>query len=126
MKNVTNEQICDGQSVDLAAAIAQTRLALGLLSGKWCLEILFILVSGARRFGELKRAIPDITQHMLTARLRELEGNGLVTRTVFAEVPPRVEYELTPAAMALRPVFEELLRWAQTHQSQLSAAAIQA
>ncbi len=120
---MTKEQVCDGQNVDLATAVAQTRLALGLLSGKWCLEILFILVGGARRFGELKRAIPDITQHMLTARLRELEGNGLVTRTVFAEVPPRVEYELTPAAMAIRPVFEALLKWAQTHQSQLRAAA---
>jgi DNA-binding HxlR family transcriptional regulator len=123
MEKVTKEQVCDGQNVDLATAVAQTRLALGLLSGKWCLEILFILVGGARRFGELKRAIPDITQHMLTARLRELEGNGLVTRTVFAEVPPRVEYELTPAAMAIRPVFEALLKWAQTHQSQLRAAA---
>lgn len=120
---MTNEEACDGRTIDLAAAVAQTRLALGLLSGKWCLEILFVLVGGVRRFGELKRAIPDITQHMLTARLRELEENGLVTRTVYAQVPPRVDYAMTPAAMALRPVFEELIRWAQTHQATLRPAA---
>jgi len=63
----------------------------------------------------LRRAIPDVTQHMLTTQLRDLEGEGLVKRTVFAEVPPRVEYEMTPAARALKPVFDELFRWADAH-----------
>src|ERR1044072_4847061 len=83
-----------------------------VLSGKWKGEILWQLVEGKQRFGQLRRAIPDVTQHMLTTQLRDLENEGLVKRTVFAEVPPRVEYEMTPAAKALRPVFEELSRWA--------------
>jgi|SRR5271165_892858 len=64
------------------------------------------------RFGELRRALPGITQHMLTVQLRELETDGLVKRTIFAEVPPRVEYEITPAAKQMRPVFEAIFKWA--------------
>lgn len=93
----------------------QLHRALRLLSGKWKGEILWQLVGGKQRFGQLRRAIPDVTQHMLTTQLRDLENEGLVKRTVFAEVPPRVEYEMTPAAEALRPVFEELSRWANEH-----------
>jgi DNA-binding HxlR family transcriptional regulator len=89
--------------------------ALTLLSGKWKGEILMALVDGTRRFGELRRAIPGVTQHMLTVQLRELEADGLVTRTIYAEVPPRVEYRMTPAAEALRPVFLSLLDWWQAH-----------
>jgi DNA-binding HxlR family transcriptional regulator len=66
--------------------------AFALLSGKWKLEIMWLLNQRVYRFGELRKAIPGITQHMLTAQLRELEVDGLVSRTVFAEVPPRVEY----------------------------------
>ncbi|HEY5214164.1 MAG TPA: helix-turn-helix domain-containing protein [Acidobacteriaceae bacterium] len=61
----------------------------------WKLEILWLLNQRLHRFGELRRATPGITQHMLMAQLRELEEDGLITRTVFAEVPPRVEYEIT-------------------------------
>ena len=63
------------------------------------------------RFGELRKAIPGITQHMLTAQLRELEADGLVSRTVFAEVPLRVEYEMTQEARALGPTMEALTAW---------------
>jgi len=93
----------------------QLHRALRLLSGKWKGEILWQLVDGKQRFGQLRRAIPDVTQHMLTTQLRDLESEGLVKRTVFPEVPPRVEYEMTPAARALKPVFDELFRWAKTH-----------
>ena len=96
-------------------ARAQLHRALRLLSGKWKGEILWQLVDGKQRFGQLRRAIPDVTQHMLTTQLRDLESEGLVKRTVFPEVPPRVEYEMTPAARALRPVFDELFRWANAH-----------
>ena len=64
------------------------------------------------RFGELRRALLGITQHTLTTQLRELEANVLVTRAVFAEVPPRVEYEITPAAQNMRPIFEAVFKWA--------------
>src|ERR1700755_156442 len=71
------------------------RRALAVISEKWKLEIMSILSQRAHRFGELKRAIPGITQHMLTQRLRELENDGLVSREVFAQIPPRVEYSRT-------------------------------
>jgi DNA-binding HxlR family transcriptional regulator len=96
--------------------------ALRMLTGKWKGEILYRLAQHKHRFGELKRSIPGITQHMLTAQLRELEADGLVRRTVFPEVPPRVEYEVTEAALALRPVFEELFRWTQQYGGGLRRA----
>lgn len=97
----------------------EMRRAFALLSGKWKLEILWLLNQRMHRFGELRRAIPSITQHMLTAQLRELEADGLVSRTVFAEVPPRVEYEITPKALGLGPAMEALTVWWQTYGSSL-------
>jgi DNA-binding HxlR family transcriptional regulator len=88
------------------------RRAVTLFSGKWKLEILWLLIHRVYRFNELRRAIPDVTQHMLTAQLRELEADGLVRRTAYPEVPPRVEYEITDEALLLRPVFEAILAWA--------------
>ena len=99
MKKQTNE--IEGQECPSERARAQLHRALRLLSGKWKGEILWQLVDGKLRFGQLRRAIPDVTQHMLTTQLRDLESEGLVKRTVFPEVPPRVEYEMTPAARAL-------------------------
>lgn len=89
----------------------EMRRAFALLSGKWKLEVMWLLNQRVYRFGELRKAIPGITQHMLTAQLRELESDGLVTRTVFAEVPPRVEYEMTTKARALGPTMEALMQW---------------
>ena len=95
------------------------RAALRLITGKWKAEIMWSLKDGKRRFGELMRDIPGITQHMLTTQLRDMERHGLVTRTVYAEVPPRVEYELTPAAHDLKIVFDGLHRWAEQHAGTL-------
>ncbi|PJR66291.1 winged helix-turn-helix transcriptional regulator [Klebsiella sp. K-Nf6] len=89
----------------------EMRRAFGLLAGKWKLEIMWLLNQRIYRFGELRKAIPGITQHMLTAQLRELEEDGLVSRTVFAEVPPRVEYEITLKAKGLGPTMEALTAW---------------
>src|SRR6267378_8195545 len=83
----------------------ELRTALATITGKWKLEILWLLNQRVHRFGELRRAIPEVTQHMLTAQLRELEADGLVSRKVFAEVPPRVQYAITGKARALKPVF---------------------
>jgi DNA-binding HxlR family transcriptional regulator len=114
MKNMTIEDQQD-LGCDESVSVAEFDAALRMLTGKWKGEILYRLTQRRHRFGELKRAIPGITQHMLTAQLRELEADGLVERTVFAEVPPRVEYAVTESARALRPVFEALLRWSQEH-----------
>jgi len=89
----------------------EMRRAFALLSGKWKLEIMWLLNQRMYRFGELRKAIPGITQHMLTAQLRELESDGLVSRTVYAEVPPRVEYEITQKARGLGPAMEALTAW---------------
>lgn len=89
----------------------EMRRAFALLSGKWKLEIMWLLNQRIYRFGELRKAISGITQHMLTAQLRELENDGLISRTVFAEVPPRVEYEMTAKARALGPTMEALATW---------------
>src|SRR5436305_15074660 len=93
----------------------EMRRAFGLLSGKWKLEIMWLLNQRVYRFGELRKAIPGITQHMLTAQLRELEADGLVARTVYAEVPPRVEYAITPKARGLGPTMAALTAWWTEH-----------
>jgi DNA-binding HxlR family transcriptional regulator len=97
----------------------EMRRAFALLSGKWKLEILWLLNQRVHRFGELRKAIAGITQHMLTAQLRELEADGLVSRTVFAEVPPRVEYEITAKARGLGPAMEALSAWWSEHGSSI-------
>ena len=93
----------------------ELRRAFGMISGKWKLEILWLLYQRVHRFGQLRRAIPGITQHMLTAQLRELEADGLVSRRVFAEVPLRVEYEITHKARGLGPTIEALTAWWQKY-----------
>lgn len=89
----------------------EMRRAFSMLSGKWKLEIMWLLNQRVHRFGELRKVIPGITQHMLTAQLRELEADGLISRTVYAEVPPRVEYEMTAKARGLGPTMEALSAW---------------
>ncbi len=83
-----------------------------LIGGKWKLIVLQILIfSGTKRFSELKRCIDGITQTMLTNQLRALERDGLVSRKVYAEVPPRVEYSATPRAQDLREMFLAMHKW---------------
>lgn len=90
---------------------------LDLIGGKWKGVILSRLVEQTRRFNELKRTIPRITQRMLTTQLRELERDKLINRKVYAEVPPRVEYSLTSKGETLKPVLTTLLHWGETHIS---------
>ncbi len=86
---------------------------ISMIGGKWKLWILRILIfGGTKRFNELRREITGITQTMLTSQLRALEKDGLVTREIFAEVPPRVEYSATPKAEALSKFFNEMHKWA--------------
>jgi DNA-binding HxlR family transcriptional regulator len=85
--------------------------AVRALEGKWKLYIIYHLIGGTMRFGELRRAIPGVTQQMLTNHLRELEADGIVSRKVFPEVPPKVEYSLTPLGLELRTVTDGLTAW---------------
>jgi DNA-binding HxlR family transcriptional regulator len=88
-----------------------TETALDLIGGKWKGMILFYLSSDTRRFNELMRLIPDITQRMLTKQLRDLEAHGIVHREVYPQVPPKVEYSLTNLGKTLVPVIRELEKW---------------
>src|SRR5258708_15992590 len=93
---------------------AEFRRAVGMINGRWKLEILWLLSHhGTRRFGELKRGLPGITQHMLTAQLQALEKYCLIKRTIFADVPPRAESEITPNARRLRPSFVAIVQCAE-------------
>ncbi|MBA2301511.1 MAG: helix-turn-helix transcriptional regulator [Acidobacteria bacterium] len=85
--------------------------AMTVIGGRWRAVILFYLFEGTKRFSELRRAIPNISQRMLTQDLRGLEAAGIVSRTVYAEVPPRVEYRLTPLGTRLFPSVSALLAW---------------
>jgi DNA-binding HxlR family transcriptional regulator len=84
---------------------------LEVLSGKWKANILFHLLPGTRRSGELRRLMPEVTQQMLTAHLRELERDGIIHRKVYAQVPPMVEYSLTSLGRSLGPVFDQIYAW---------------
>lgn len=81
------------------------------IGGKWKTIVLWYLRGGPRRFSELDRVIPGITEKMLSVQLRALEKDGLVTRTVYPEVPPRVEYTLTDEGRTLLPLLEEIAKW---------------
>ncbi|WP_229311192.1 winged helix-turn-helix transcriptional regulator [Larkinella soli] len=88
-----------------------------LIHGRWKLIILWQINGGIIRFGELRRAIPLVTEKMLTDQLRELERDGFVERVVYPEVPPRVEYSLTSLAQSLIPILEQLLTWGEQNQA---------
>ncbi|NIY76401.1 helix-turn-helix transcriptional regulator [Thalassospira sp. HF15] len=89
--------------------------ALDVIGGKWKGVVIFHLLDGTKRFNELRRLMPGVTQRMLTRQLRELEADGLVHREVYAEVPPRVEYSLTAKGETLRGIILALKDWGETH-----------
>lgn len=91
-------------------------LTLSIIGGVWKPLILFHLLGGKKRFMELTRLIPSATQRMLTLQLRELETDGLVTRQVYAEVPPKVEYDVTELARTLAPVMLSLRDWGERYR----------
>ena len=97
-----------------ASAADGVEQVLKILEGKWKLLILFHLFGGqVKRFSELEKAIPAITQKMLIQQLRQLEADGIVTRTIYHQVPPKVEYSLTDWGQELCPALDALLKWAE-------------
>jgi DNA-binding HxlR family transcriptional regulator len=92
-----------------------TRLVLGRLADKWTVLVVGQLAQGTRRFGELRREIRGISPKVLTQALRSLERDGLITRRVYASVPPKVEYTLTPLGRTLISLVDGIREWAETH-----------
>ncbi len=98
---------------------------LAVIGGKWKCVILFHLLDGTKRFNELRRLMPDVTQRMLTRQLRELEADQVIHREVYPEVPPRVEYSLTEFGRTLEPILRMLQAWGfeyLEHISEIRAA----
>jgi DNA-binding HxlR family transcriptional regulator len=107
--NFANKQALADECLEVYAA--------NIIGGQWALVICSWLLNGKLRFGELKRYLPNITERMLTLQLRKLEQNKIVKRTIYAEVPPRVEYELTSIGYELKPIINELEKWGQKHKN---------
>ena len=93
-------------------------VALSVIGGKWKLQVVYCLLSGTKRFGELRRLIPDATQQMLTTQLRELEQAGVLHRQVYAQVPPKVEYSLTELGRSLEPIVVQIYTWGEWYCDQ--------
>ena len=89
----------------------EVETTLKIIGGRWKVLIIRELLLGVRRFGELERALPGITQKMLTQQLREMEQDGIVHRKVYAEVPPKVEYSLTSLGESLQPILKAMHEW---------------
>ncbi len=101
-------QPCDDGSCPVTRAVE-------VLDGRWTILVVRDLLGGTRRFGELRDSLVGISPKTLTDRLRSLEARGLVERTMYPEIPPRVEYSLTPAGRSLEPVLAALADWGRTH-----------
>jgi DNA-binding HxlR family transcriptional regulator len=95
--------------------IAGTRAVLGLLDGKWTVEVLYLLASGKRRYSEVYYEVGEISKKTLTRTLRQLEAHGLVKRTIYPEVPPRVEYSLTRRGWSITEPLMGMYEWAAEH-----------
>lgn len=101
--------------MELPACPVETTLM--LIGDKWKVLILRDLMDGTKRFGELKKSIGTVSQKVLTAQLRDMEEKGLLTRKVYAEVPPRVEYTLTETGYSLKPILDAMWTWGADYQT---------
>ena len=102
---------------ELPACPVETTLT--LISDKWKVLILRDLMNGTMRFGELRKSIGQVSQKVLTAQLRQMEGSGLLTRTVYPEVPPRVEYTLTDLGRSLKPILDAMWVWGEEYKASM-------
>jgi DNA-binding HxlR family transcriptional regulator len=103
------------ESKTLPACPVETTLT--LISDKWKVLIIRDLLPGTKRFGELKKSIGSVSQKVLTSQLRQMEESGLLIRTVFPEVPPRVEYTLTELGQSLKPVLDAMWNWGEEYKA---------
>lgn len=102
---------------ELPACPVETTLT--LIGDKWKVLILRDLMPGTKRFGELKKSIGSVSQKVLTAQLRTMEESGLISRKVYAEVPPKVEYSLTALGQSLKPILDSMQNWGEEYKTSL-------
>ncbi len=102
---------------ELPACPVETTLM--LISDRWKVLIIRDLLEGTKRFGELKKSVGSISQKVLTANLRSMEESGLLTRKVFPEVPPRVEYTLTETGYSLKPILDSMVEWGTAYKEKM-------
>lgn len=107
---------------DAMLATCPTRQVLTMVGSKWTSLLVHALADGPRRHGQLRTRVAGVSQKMLTQTLRDMERDGLVTRTVTPSVPVRVDYELTPLGLSLEPVIAALKTWSETHIEEILAA----
>ncbi len=98
------------------SAVCPVEITMGLIGDKWKILIIHDLLTGTKRFGELRKSLTGISQKVLTNNLRDMEKSGLVHREVFAEVPPRVEYSLTDTGWSLSPVLDSMVQWGNSYR----------
>jgi DNA-binding HxlR family transcriptional regulator len=98
----------------------EVETTLKVIGGRWKVLIIRELMTGIKRFGELQRALSGITQKMLTQQLREMEEDGIIHRQVYAEIPPKVEYSLTPLGESLKPILDAMHEWGMKHLAQIN------
>ena len=110
----------------LSRTSSPVEATLSFMSDKWKVLILRDLLTGTKRFGELKKSIGSISQKVLTSNLRAMEEDGLLKREVFAEVPPRVEYTLTPLGKSMSPILEAMAKWGTAYKAGVAGAAVTA
>jgi DNA-binding HxlR family transcriptional regulator len=108
----------------VAGACQSVAPILSHIGDKWSILVVMLLGAGPRRFNDIKRSVPGISQRMLTLTLRNLERDGLVTRTMFPTIPPRVDYELTALGHSVRAPVQVLVDWVQTHLTEIEAARV--
>lgn len=104
------------------ASECPVQTAVSLIGGKWNILIVYFLLQGTKRFNELKKSIPLITQKMLTQSLRSLEANRIVARKIYPVIPPKVEYSLTELGTKLEPVFDKLCSWGRIYNDEMGRA----
>lgn len=102
------------KSVDCSEKSCPVTRCMKVIGGKWKIIILYAVQNGANRFGLLQKTIPDISKQMLTTQLRELEKDKIISRTIFPEIPPHVEYGITPLGKTLFPIIEAMDKWGRS------------
>lgn len=114
MKKYSKIEIDDFQTKEMAPF----NQALDLISGKWKMNILYALSTlGTMRYGEIQRILGNVTHRVLANKLKELEENGLISRTVYPEIPPKVEYSITERGKSLLPILKQICDWGREHEN---------